>query len=89
MKIKAGAPGILKSNVYLVVFTRDENSNLFSSDPDPAQLEKKNGSGSGSDLHLKWKKVYLLITVCPGSIDPFYIVSCYIKRVTTSWTYSM
>ena len=28
-------------------------------------------------------------TVCPGSSDPFYIVSYYIKRVTTSWTYSM
>ena len=26
-------------------------------------------------------------TVCPGSIDPFYIVSYYIKWVTTSWTY--
>ena len=27
-------------------------------------------------------------TVCPGSSDPFYIVSYHIKR-TTSWTYSM
>ena len=27
-------------------------------------------------------------TVCPGSSDPFYIVSYYIKRVTTSWTHS-
>ena len=26
-------------------------------------------------------------TVCPGSSYPFYIVSYYIKRVTTSWTY--
>ena len=28
-------------------------------------------------------------TVCPGSSDPFYLVSYYIKWVTTSWTYSM
>ena len=27
-------------------------------------------------------------TVCPGSSDPFYIVSYFIKRVTTSGTYS-
>ena len=26
-------------------------------------------------------------TVCPGSSDPFYIVSYYIKWDTTSWTY--
>ena len=26
-------------------------------------------------------------TVCPGSSDPFYIVSYYIKWVTTFWTY--
>ena len=28
-------------------------------------------------------------TVCPRSSDPFYIVSYYIKWVTTSWTYSI
>ena len=27
-------------------------------------------------------------TVRPGSSDPFYIVSYYIKWVTTFWTYS-
>ena len=27
------------------------------------------------------------ITVCPGSSDPFYVVTYYIKWVTTSWTY--
>ena len=27
-------------------------------------------------------------TVCPGSSDPFYVVTYYIKWVTTSWTYS-
>ena len=32
---------------------------------------------------------YRMCTVCPGSSDPFYIVSYYIKWVTTSWTYSM
>ena len=28
-------------------------------------------------------------TVCPGSSDPFYILSYYIKWVTTSWTHSI
>ena len=28
-------------------------------------------------------------TVCPRSLDPFYILSYYIKWVTTSWTHSM
>ena len=28
-------------------------------------------------------------TVCPRSSDPFFIVSYYIKWITTSWTYSM
>ena len=27
-------------------------------------------------------------TVCPGSSDPFYMVTYYLKWVTTSWTYS-
>ena len=27
-------------------------------------------------------------TVCPRSSDPFYIVTYYVKWVTTSWTYS-
>ena len=31
----------------------------------------------------------LYITVCPGSSDTFYVVTYYIKWVTTSWTYSM
>ena len=31
------------------------------------------------------KKYY---TVCPGSSDPFYVVSYNIKWVTTSWTHS-
>ena len=29
-----------------------------------------------------------VVTVCPRSSDPFYIVSYYMKGVTTSWTYS-
>ena len=28
-------------------------------------------------------------TVCPRSSDPFHIVTCYIKWVTTSWTHSI
>ena len=31
---------------------------------------------------------FLFYTVCPISSDPFYIVSYYMKWVTTSWTYS-
>ena len=30
-----------------------------------------------------------VITVCPRSSDPFYIVTYYIKWVTTSWTHSL
>ena len=29
-----------------------------------------------------------LLTVCPRSGDPFYIITYYIKWVTASWTYS-
>ena len=32
--------------------------------------------------------IAIYYTVCPKSSDPFYIVSYYIKWVTTSWTYS-
>ena len=28
-------------------------------------------------------------TVCPRSSDSFYMVTCYIKWVTISWTYSI
>ena len=31
---------------------------------------------------------YSTYTIFPGSSDPFYIVSYYIKWVTTSWTHS-
>ena len=31
--------------------------------------------------------MYPFPTVCPRSSDPFYIVTYYIKWVTTSWTY--
>ena len=34
------------------------------------------------------KKAQESFTVCPESSDPFYIVSYYIKWVTTSWTHS-
>ena len=32
---------------------------------------------------------HLYCTKCPGSSDPFYIVSYYIKWVTTSWTHGI
>ena len=31
----------------------------------------------------------IVVTVCPGSSDPFYIVTYYIKWVTTSTTHSI
>ena len=34
-------------------------------------------------------KVYRRYTLCPRSSDPFYLVSCHIKWVTTSWTYGI
>ena len=33
--------------------------------------------------------IYVPCTVCPRSSDPFYVVTYYIKWVTTSWTYSI
>ena len=45
--------------------------------------------GSGSSF-TNWHNVeYDYLTVCPRSSDPFYIVSYYIKWVTTSWTHSI
>ena len=36
-----------------------------------------------------WKRIWFTdFTVCPGSSDPFYIVTYYMKWVTTSWTFS-
>ena len=35
------------------------------------------------------KKHIWYSTVCPISSDPFYVVTYFIKWVTTSWTYSM
>ena len=39
-------------------------------------------------LIMKPNGIFLIHTVCPGGSVPFYIVSYYIKWVTTSWTYS-
>ena len=38
--------------------------------------------------HLRKHKSILKSTICPRSRDPFYIVTYYIKWVTTSWTIS-
>ena len=40
-------------------------------------------------LDLKTQAVEQLNNVCPGNSDHFYIVSYNIKRVTTSWKYSI
>ena len=40
---------------------------------------------------MKWQGLVQLFpfmfNVCPKSLDPFYIVTYYIKWVKTSWTY--
>ena len=43
--------------------------------------------GSPWSFHIK-KPPYVIVTASPRSSDPFYIVTYYIKWVTTSWTYS-
>ena len=44
--------------------------------------------GSGSAFTKFCGSASLLYTVCPGSSEPFYTVSYYIKWVTTFWTHS-
>ena len=72
-------------------------SYLFVSGSDSGQSR---GAGSGSDprktTRMRIRPKFFLYffqyesqyTVCPGSSDPFYVVTYYIKWVTTSWTYS-
>ena len=41
-------------------------------------------------LHRSLTSIKLLkCTICPGSSDPFYVVTYYIKWVTISWTHSI
>ena len=40
-------------------------------------------------LDVSNEQTHKLFTVCPGSSDPFYILTYYIKWVTTSWTHSI
>ena len=40
-------------------------------------------------LFLNLNTILTPYTICPRSSDSFYIVSYYIKWVTTSWTHSM
>ena len=45
------------------------------------------------EMHKRYPWIMVLLcfncdTICPGSSDPFIIVSYYIKWVTTSWTHS-
>ena len=44
---------------------------------------------SNSGRHTVRWKLQQTFTVCPGSSDPFYIVTYYMKWVTTSWTHSI
>ena len=39
-----------------------------------------------SSFKIKVKKKWYLYTICPGSSDPFYVVTYYKKWVTTSYT---
>ena len=41
------------------------------------------------NIRLLNETFHTIYTVCPGRSDPFFIVTYYIKSVTTSWTYSM
>ena len=53
------------------------------------QLENRNAyitEGAYLGPGYKWS---MISTVCPRSSDPIYVVTYYIKWVTTSWTYSM
>ena len=45
------------------------------------------------EMHKRYPWIMVLLcfncdTICPGSSDPFFIVSYYTKWVTTSWTHS-
>ena len=65
---------------------------IFFLSPEPDLMIDGAGSGSMCVRLLDSaceSKVMILYTVCPGSSDPFYVVTYYIKWVTTSWTYSM
>ena len=58
---------------------------------DPKECQKSLVQFVYSEYTLKIVQAFFEIqhTVCPGSSYPFYIVSYYIKWVTTSWTYGM
>ena len=45
------------------------------------------GRKFSSSLAVRFK--FSPATICPGSSDPFYIVTYYIKFITTSWTQSI
>ena len=59
-------------------FVLNKNKSKKSHDPEPFLLYRGNTA----------KKIEEQGTICQGSSDPFYIVSYYIKWVTTSWTHS-
>ena len=40
-------------------------------------------------IKCKMRLIKDIFEICPVSSDPFYIVTYYIKWVTTSWTYSI
>ena len=50
------------------------------------KILKSNNTNQPTETY--WES-FNLTTVCPRSSYPFYLVTYYIKRVTTSWTYSI
>ena len=59
---------------------RDSDSNfatIIKKDPVPQQKTNR------------IQKCIIAVSVFPRSSNPFYVVICYIKWVTTSWTYSI
>ena len=51
--------------------------------------EGEEGGGEGGEEEAAQPEEGAEGTICPGSSDPFYIVSYYIKWVTSSWTHSI
>ena len=70
-------------NLFLIVYVNEvfntqicSTQNMSKVRTKASQISKERNIDSSSNF------------LCPGSSDPFYVVSYYIKWVTTSWTHS-
>ena len=57
--------------------------------PPPPSLQYQNNAGPQRVKGIVHLIFIFCCPVCPRSSDPFYIVSYYVKCVTTSWSYSI